>query len=160
MAEDFCWLMRRDLIEVVPSPDWPTGLQLSKYHPEIGAAVHRLMEFGYLEGGGRVAALDMWQWQFESDPEYDPALCFIARDAEGIVGVCQCWTSAYIKNLVVHPRFQGRGLGRALLLQAFKVFQQRREGYVDLKVLEDNHRARRLYESVGMRAVRREPVPD
>jgi len=40
------------------------------------------------------------------------------------------------------------------------VFQQRREGFVDLKVLEDNHRARRLYESVGMRAVRREPVPD
>jgi len=160
LAEDFCWLMRRDLTEVVPSPDWPAGLQLSEYHPEIGAAVHRLMEFGYLEGGGRVAALDMWQWQLETDPEYDPALCFIARDAEGIVGVCQCWTSAYIKNLVVHPRFQGRGLGRALLLHAFKVFQQRREGFVDLKVLEDNHRARRLYESVGMRAVRREPVPD
>lgn len=151
--------MRRDLSVVVPSPDWPAGLQLTEYRPELAAAVHRLMELGYLDGAGRVAALDMWQRQFETDPEYDPALCFIAQDAEGVVGVCQCWTSAYIKNLVVHPRFQGRGLGRALLLQAFKVFQQRREGFVDLKVLEDNLRARRLYESVGMRAVRREPVP-
>ena len=159
LNEEFCWLMRRDLSVVVPAPDWPTGLQLSEYRPELGAAVHRLMEFGYLDGGGRVAALDMWQRQFESDPEYDPVLCFIALDAEEVVGVCQCWTSVYIKNLVVHPRFQGRGLGRALLLQAFKVFQQRREGFVDLKVREDNLRARRLYESVGMRAVRREPVP-
>jgi ribosomal protein S18 acetylase RimI-like enzyme len=159
LNEEFCWLMRRDLSVVVPSPVWPAGLQLSEYRPELGAAVHRLMEFGYLDGGGRVAALDMWQRQFETDPEYDPALCLIALDAGEVVGVCQCWTSAYIKNLVVHPRFQGRGLGRALLLQAFKVFKQRREGFVDLKVREDNLRARRLYESVGMRAVRREPIP-
>ncbi|KAB0500433.1 GNAT family N-acetyltransferase [Pseudomonas vancouverensis] len=151
--------MRRDLTEVLPSIHWPAGLQFCEYRPELGAAVHRLMEIGYLEGGGRVATLDIWQRQFESDPEYDPELCFIVRDGEGVVGVCQCWTSAYIKNLVVHPRFQGRGLGRALMLRAFKVFQQRREGFVDLKVLEDNHRARRLYESLGMRAVRREPVP-
>ena len=74
--------------------------------------------------------------------------------------MAQCWTSAYIKNLVVHPRMQGRGLGRALLLNAFKVFQQRREGFVDLKVLEDNRRAQRLYESAGMYVVRRELVPD
>jgi len=45
-------------------------------------------------------------------------------------------------------------------LNAFKVFQQRREGFVDLKVLEDNLRAQRLYESAGMMVVRRELVPD
>ena len=39
-------------------------------------------------------------------------------------------------------------------------FQQRREGFVDLKVLEDNLRAQRLYESAGMYVVRRELVPD
>jgi ribosomal protein S18 acetylase RimI-like enzyme len=45
------------------------------------------------------------------------------------------------------------------MMHAFIVFQQRREGFVDLKVLEDNRRARRLYESIGMCEVRREPVP-
>jgi ribosomal protein S18 acetylase RimI-like enzyme len=117
------------------------------------------MELGHLQGGGRVPSLDAWQQRFETDPEYDPTLCFIALDALGIVGVCQCWTSAYIKSLVVHPRAQGRGLGRALLLNAFNVFQQRREGFVDLKVLEGNVRALRLYESAGMYVVRREEVP-
>lgn len=159
LAEAFCFLMRRNLAEVVPAVAWPEGIFLSEYRPELAEAVHHLMERGYLEGGGRVPALDVWQQRFETDPEYDPSLCFIALDAEGIVGVCQCWTSAYIKNLVVHPRAQGRGLGRALLLHAFEVFRQRREGFVDLKVLEDNVRAQRLYESAGMYVVRREPVP-
>jgi ribosomal protein S18 acetylase RimI-like enzyme len=159
LAEDFCLLMRRDLAEAVPAIDWPSGIELRQYHPELAEAVHQLMELGFREGGGRVPALDLWQQRFETDPEYDPSLCFIALDAEGVVGVCQCWTSAYIKNLVVHPRAQGLGLGRALLLNAFNVFQQRREGFVDLKVLEDNLRAQRLYESAGMRVVRRELVP-
>jgi ribosomal protein S18 acetylase RimI-like enzyme len=151
--------MRRNLAEGVPAITWPQGIVLSNYRPDLAEAVHRLMELGYQQGGGRVPALDVWQQRFETDPEYDPSLCFIALDAEGLVGVCQCWTSAYIKNLVVHPRAQGQGLGRALLLHAFKIFQQRREGFVDLKVLEDNLRARRLYENAGMRVIRREPVP-
>lgn len=152
--------MRRDLAEVVPAVQWPSGIEISVYRAELAPAVHHLMQLGYREGGGRVPMLDEWQQRFERDPEYDPTLCFIACDGEGVVGVAQCWTSAYIKNLVVHPRAQGRGLGRALLLNAFKVFQQRREGFVDLKVLEDNRRAQRLYESAGMYVVRRELVPN
>ncbi|WP_282413092.1 GNAT family N-acetyltransferase [Pseudomonas sp. PS01299] len=152
--------MRRDLRQGVPPIHWPEGIELSTYRPELAAAVHQLMQLGYREGGGRVPALEEWQQRFESDAEYDPELCFIARDNEGVIGVAQCWTSSYIKNLVVHQRAQGRGLGRALLLNAFKVFQQRREGFVDLKVLEDNLRAQRLYESAGMMVVRRELVPD
>lgn len=151
--------MRRNLAEVVPAITWPPGIQLIDYHTGLTEAVHRLMALGFAQGGGRVPALDLWQRQFETDPEYDPSLCFITVDAEGVAGVCQCWTSAYIKNLVVHPRAQRQGLGRALLLHAFNVFQRRREGFVDLKVLEDNGRAQRLYESVGMYVVRREVVP-
>ncbi len=160
MSETFCFLMRRDLSQDVPAIDWPNGIELTTYSVEQAAAVHELMQTGYREGGGRVPALDVWQQQYETDAEYDPALCFIASDADGVIGVAQCWTSSYIKNLVVHPRAQGRGLGRALLLHAFKIFQDRREGFVDLKVLEDNLRARQLYEKSGMYVVRRELVPD
>lgn len=160
MAEAFCFLLRRDLSEAVPDAQWPAGIEWSAYREELAPAVHQLMQLGQLEGGGRVPPLEEWQQRFVSDPEYDPSLCFVACDAGGVVGVAQCWTSAYIKNLVVHPRLQGLGLGRALLLHAFSVFQQRREGFVDLRVLEDNLRARRLYESVGMDLVRRELVAD
>ena len=160
MGEIYCFLLRRDLSADVPDVVWPQGVEISTYRPELAGAVHDLMQLGHREGGGRVPALEVWQQRFERDPEYDPALCFIAIDAEGVVGVAQCWTSSYIKSLVVHPRAQGLGLGRALLLNAFKVFQQRREGFVDLKVLEDNLRAQRLYEGAGMYRVRRELVPD
>lgn len=160
MSETFCFLMRRDLSQHVPAIEWPQGIELTTYSREQAAAVHELMQVGYRQGGGRVPALDVWRQQFENDPEYDPALCFIASNGEGVIGVAQCWTSSYIKNLVVHPRVQGRGLGKALLLHAFKVFQDRREGFVDLKVLEDNLRARHLYEKSGMYVVRRELVPD
>jgi ribosomal protein S18 acetylase RimI-like enzyme len=160
LAERYCFLLRRDLSDVVPDAQWPSGIERSIYRAELAPAVHQLMQLGYREGGGRVPPLEDWQRRFESDPEYDPTLCFIVRDGDGVIGVAQCWTSAYIKNLVVHPRAQRLGLGRALLLNAFKVFQQRREGFVDLKVLEDNLRAQRLYESAGMYVVRRELVPD
>ncbi|MGE8066502.1 GNAT family N-acetyltransferase [Pseudomonas sp. NPDC089569] len=151
--------MRRDLGEVVPAISWPPGIGLTPYHPDLAAAVHQLLELGYRDGSGQVPALAIWQQSFETDPEYDPALCFIALDDDGVVAVCQCWTSAYIKDLVVHPRARRQGLGRALLLHAFTVFRQRGEGFVDLKVLETNLQARRLYERVRMRPVRREPLP-
>ncbi|MDR9754050.1 N-acetyltransferase [Pseudomonas sp. SZMC_28357] len=158
MSETWCLLMRRDLGAPLPLATWPANVRVTTYGAQHAEAIHRLMALGEREGGGRVPALEVWRERFDSDPEYDPALCFIAQDEQGIVGVAQCWTSAYIKNLVVHPRAQGQGLGRALLLHAFKVFQLRREGFVDLKVLEDNQRARRLYQSAGMRVVRREEV--
>jgi len=108
------------------------------------------------QGGGRVGHLDEWRRQFVTDAEYDPTLCLVASNRDGILGVAQCWTSAFIKNLAVHPCAQGQGLGRALLLHSFQVFKQRGEPYVDLKVLESNLRARRLYESAGMGFVLRD----
>lgn len=68
------------------------------------------------------------------------------------------WTSAYLKDLVVHPRLQGRGLGGALLNQVFSAFQQRGEACVDLKVMEHNHPARQLYAKFGMQLIRREAL--
>ncbi|AUG04078.1 GNAT family N-acetyltransferase [Pseudomonas sp. 09C 129] len=159
MADDYCLLMRRDLTGQAIPANWPTAFSLGSYRPELAAAVHGLMHLGYQHGGGHVPELDSWRQRFESDAEYDPQLCLVAQDAEGVVGVIQCWTSAYIKDLVVHPRVRRQGLGRALLLQAFEVFRQRREAFVDLRVLEDNQRARGLYDSVGMRVIRREQVP-
>jgi ribosomal protein S18 acetylase RimI-like enzyme len=73
----------------------------------------------------------------------------------GVVAVAQCWTSAFIRNLVVHPRAQRRGLGIALLDRAFEAFADRREGHVDLKVMESNRTARHLYERAGMDYVQR-----
>ncbi|AOE66315.1 GNAT family acetyltransferase [Pseudomonas fluorescens] len=157
MAEYF-QLLRRDLTGSLPAPQWPAGTVLDHYRDDLAPAIHAVLRMTQAQGGGRVAQLETWRHQFITDAEFDPTLCLVASNGEGVLGVAQCWTSAFIKNLSVHPCAQGQGLGRALLLHAFQVFKQRGEPYVDLKVLERNLRARKLYESTGMVFVLRDVV--
>lgn len=159
MAEYF-QLLRRDLTTGLPAPQWPAGTQLDHYRDELAPAIHAVLRLTQDQGGGRVPNLDTWQHQFTTDAEFDPTLCLVASNDEGILAVAQCWTSAFIKHLAVHPCAQGQGLGRALLLHSFQVFKQRGEPYVDLKVRESNLRARQLYESAGMRFVLRDVIPE
>lgn len=159
MAEYF-QLLRRDLTPHLPAPQWPADIRLEHYRDELAPAIHAVLRMTQEQGGGRVASLEQWQHQFVTDAEFDPTLCLVASNGDGILGVAQCWTSAFIKNLSIHPGAQGQGLGRALLLHAFEVFKQRGEPYVDLKVRESNQRARQLYESAGMVFVLRDVVPE
>ncbi|CRM23003.1 MULTISPECIES: GNAT family N-acetyltransferase [Pseudomonas] len=159
MAEYF-QLLRRDLTASLPAPQWPANTRLDHYRDELAPAIHAVLRMTQEQGGGRVPSLAEWRRQFITDAEFDPTLCLVASNADGILGVAQCWTSAFIKNLSIHPCAQGQGLGRALLLHTFHVFKQRGEPYVDLKVLESNQRARQLYESAGMVFVLRDQVPE
>ncbi|MCM2364089.1 N-acetyltransferase [Pseudomonas sp. SR18] len=153
-------LLRRDLTAGLPAPQWPAGTVLDHYRADLAPAIHAVLSMTQEQGGGRVASLDEWRQQFVTDAEFDPSLCLVASNADGILGVAQCWTSAFIKNVSIHPCAQGQGLGRALLLHTFQVFKQRGEPYVDLKVLESNLRARHLYESAGMVFVLRDVVAE
>lgn len=149
------WLMRREL-RPAPAPDeWPSSPRVATMTAGNARQTHQLLMLGRQHGGGRVADFNTWLNAFDTDPEFDPQLVFVAEDAEGVIGVAQCWTSAFIRNLAVHPRAQGQGLGRHLLEHAFSAFYQRREHHVDLKVMESNLKARRLYERAGMQYVRR-----
>nr|WP_277931875.1 MULTISPECIES: GNAT family N-acetyltransferase [unclassified Pseudomonas] len=153
-------MLRRDLTASLPAPQWPADIRLDHYRDELAPAIHAVLRMTQDQGGGRVASLAQWQHRFITDAEFDPTLCLVASNSDGILGVAQCWTSAFIKNLSVHPGAQGQGLGRALLLHTFEVFKQRGEPYVDLKVRESNLRARQLYESAGMVFVLRDVVPE
>lgn len=157
---EYYQLLRRDLTGSLPAPQWPAGTRLEHYRDALAPAIHAVLRRTQEQGGGRVPTLETWQQQFVTDAEFDPSLCLVASNDDGILGVAQCWTSAFIKNLSVHPCAQGQGLGRALLLHAFQVFKQRGEPCVDLKVLESNLRARQLYESAGMVFVLRDRVTE
>ncbi|WP_133776226.1 GNAT family N-acetyltransferase [Pseudomonas graminis] len=147
--------MRRDLAPAFDDPDWPGAVRHVALTAQNASAVHQLLVLGREHGGGRVADYATWLHAFETDPEFDQALCFVLEDAQGVVAVAQCWTSAFIRNLVVHPRAHRQGVGLALLSQAFAAFRQRGEGHVDLKVMESNQGARRLYERAGMQYIQR-----
>jgi ribosomal protein S18 acetylase RimI-like enzyme len=144
--------LRRDLTDTVSDPIWPAGFSARTFTAEDAPGVHRLMQIAYAKGGGSVGAFDAWWPGVRDDGEFDAGLCFLAIDGAGaIVGAAQCWTSAYVKDLVVHPDARRRGLAEALLLTAFQAFRRRGATHVDLKVELDNPTgAVRLYRRLGM----------
>ncbi|MGV8916272.1 MAG: GNAT family N-acetyltransferase [Pseudomonas sp.] len=143
--------MRRDLRQPCPPPLWPCTTQLIEFNLELAPSVHQLLRLGC----GEVSDVDTWACAFTRDAEFDPRLCFVVADDQGLIGVAQCWTSAFVRDLVIHPRARRQGLARALLHHAFAVLRQRGEACLDLKVLETNAPARRLYETSGMGYVQR-----
>ena len=152
--------LRQDLSAEARLPSWPTGIRpktLNLDHDAMEA--HAVLVAAYVKGGGSVEPFNVWWPKLSSDPEFDPALFFIAVDTQRrIVGVAQCWTSAFIKDLAVASKRRRRGIGEALLLHAFECFRHRGAQYVDLKVQVDNpSRADRLYHRVGMRPVAEMP---
>lgn len=157
MSND-CLLLRKDVRGFLPAVQWPQGVTLKPLGDALLQPVHALLSQGYAEGQGSVEPLAQWQHALEHDAEYDPQLCFIALRDERVVGVAQAWTSAYLKDLVVCHDQQGQGIGSALLSHVFTVFKQRGEAWVDLKVVEHNLRARRLYEQHGMTLIQRLPL--
>ena len=147
--------LRRDLTEAVAQPTCPAGYRMRTFAADDALAVHRLLEVGYAQGGGHVGAFDAWWPSVRDDDEFAAELCFLALDERhDIVGIAQCWTSAFIKDVVVHPRARRRGIATALLSKVFWEFRRRGATHVDLKVQLDNPTgAVRLYRKLGMRDV-------
>jgi ribosomal protein S18 acetylase RimI-like enzyme len=161
MAERLVLRMRCFLAESIPDPVWPAGTRLVPFESDRHAAgIHALLVEAYARGGGYVEPFVIWWPSLQGDSEYDPALCFIAADAQGeILGVAQCWTSGFIKDLAVAPSMRRQGLGSALLCHALRDFAKRGAAYVDLKVHADNPTgAVRLYRSLGFDEIESYPI--
>lgn len=143
-------LLRRDLSVPVPAPVWPDGASLAAFAVADVKAIHALLQRAYADGFGSVAPdwLDWWE-ALRADSEFEPALCFVAKADGEVIGFCLCWTSSFVKDLVVAPEWQGRGLGAALLATAMVALRTRGAGEVRLKVVTANSGAQRLYERLG-----------
>ena len=108
---------RKDLDTALLAPRWPSGVDCRVFAAADAPAVHDLLCRAYTQGRG-VADFADWWGKLSGDEEFDPELFLLAVDDQGtIVGVAQCWTSAYLKDLAVHPDHQGRGIGASLLRQ-------------------------------------------
>jgi len=60
-----------------------------------------------------------------------------------------------ISNVAVHPNWQGRGIGRALLQAAVDLAKRHDGAWIALQVREDNRAAHALYKSLGFQNVER-----
>jgi ribosomal protein S18 acetylase RimI-like enzyme len=140
---------------VLAEPRWPSGVSAQSFALSDGKRLHALLVDGYRRGGGSVQLFEGWLPEMTSDPEFDPALWVLA-DADGVLaGAILCWTSGFVKDLVVAEPWRGRGLGEALVRRALQLFADRGIGTVELKVHADNASAIELYERVGLRVVER-----
>lgn len=147
--------MRRDLDRPIFAVPWPAGTTPAVLTFDLSLQAHHLLSQNPMPSEGPLASYTAWLNAFERDPEFDRSRCFLAINRERVVGVITCWTSAFIKDLVVHPDYRNRGIGAALLTHLFVHLIQSGEAVADLKVMENNRVARRLYEKSDMSYVAR-----
>ena len=148
------WLMGIDLPDAIPEPEWPEGVSVRTYGGEDAEAreIKDLLDLAYAEEfHHQPATFEHWSRFMFEDPMFDANVWFLAVAEGKIVGAALNWDEGYIKDLVVHPEWRGRGLGKALVHQTFREFKQRGLPRVTLKTDSNNPTdAWRLYERVGM----------
>lgn len=59
--------------------------------------------------------------------------------------------NAHLSRMTVHPNYQGKGIGAALLANAFENYRSQKITTVTLNTQSDNSASRRLYERFGFR---------
>jgi ribosomal protein S18 acetylase RimI-like enzyme len=145
--------MTKSLHESSNLATWPANGALHILAAADAAEVHELLVISYARGGGTVPPFETWWTSLIDDAEFDANLCFLVRNDTGdLIAFAHCWTTAFIKDLVVHPNYRRQGFGHALLLHIFSVFKASGGTSVSLKVQSDNVAAIQLYGQAGMTA--------
>jgi mycothiol synthase len=151
--------MAIELDDDPPELDWPAGVRVEPFREQDALAFHEAIE-------------DAWQDHWEHSPRsfelfrerliegsrYDPELWTVVRAGDEIAGGTICEADYYgmgwVRSLFVRRPWRRRGLGMALLQNAFRLFHERGERQVGLGVdAESPTGATRLYERAGMHVV-------
>jgi mycothiol synthase len=150
------FVMRIDVGSAPPSPEWPPDLRGETFREEDARAVHATFQEAFANEWGSVPLdFDEWRRLRIEVEEFDPGLWFVARDGDEVVGAARCeyfLGGGWVSSLGVRANWRRRGLGLALLREAFGEFHRRGERIVRLGVDTQNRTgATRLYERAGMR---------
>jgi len=160
--------MRIDMNGMPPLPVWPDGITARTFVPgqDDRATVECDRDafrdhWGFIE---RPFEDDMKMFQhFMYGLDSDPSLCFLAMDGDRIAGMALCRPKiddepdmGWVDDLGVRREYRRKGLGLALLRQAFGEFYRRGKRKVGLGVDAYNLTgALRLYERAGMHMYRK-----
>jgi len=134
-------------------PTLPDGFAIDTFRDEDAPAFHAAAGESFAEEWGfHSLPFDEW-WALRKDE--DKSLWFVIRDGGEIAACERCEAGhggGFVGMLGVRKPWRRRGLGRALLLHAFREFRARGFDRASLGVDSENPTgATRLYESVGMR---------
>jgi mycothiol synthase len=136
-----------------PEPVLPDGLAIDTFRDDDARAFHAAAGEAFAEEWGfHSLPFDEW-WAMRKDE--DKSLWFVIRGGGEIAACERCEPmhgGGYVGMLGVRKPWRRRGLGKALLLHAFREFRRRGYERASLGVDSENPTgATRLYESVGMR---------
>lgn len=138
----------------LPAPEWPDGVTVSELGDDA-AEVHRLIyeHAGWADVPGHTTRdVDEWRSLFVTGE--DPAQQVLARQDGRLVGVAlgKIFSdgTGWVAQLAVRRDQQGRGLGTALLAEAFARRVAAGATQLGLGVSATNAGALRLYERMGL----------
>jgi mycothiol synthase len=151
--------MSIDLEDDPPEPSWPEGVLLRTFEKGDASTFYEAGNEAFADTWEPIVPpFDEWAHWLVDTPAFDPELWFLADSDTGVAGFAICKVHpgdaelGWIQILGVRKPWRGQGVGRALLLTAFRVFRARGLTRASLGVDAENPTgATRLYESVGMR---------
>jgi len=152
--------LRIELEEKPAPPRWPDGLSGDTFDPDRDArAFHAAQQEAFADHWEHTRrTFAAWSsFHLESDA-FDPSLWCVARDAGQVAGgaICQAdrYGGGWVGVLFTRRQWRGRGVGAALLQDAFGRFWDRGERNVGLTAdAQSETGAFRLYERAGMHPV-------
>ena len=155
--------MEIDLDEEPAQPVWPEGISVRVFRPGEERAVYDTdMEAFQDHWDFFRIPFDRWRDYHLGRSDFDPSLWFLAMEGDEIAGTALCSSEARpgigrVGILAVRRPWRRRGLGRALLLHAFRELRNHGRAKADLNVDGENLTgAVRLYERAGMHVAHRD----
>jgi ribosomal protein S18 acetylase RimI-like enzyme len=157
------YTMERSLEGTPERPTWPTGIETRPFDVRDAAVVHAAENEAFADHWDYApSSFKTWRaWNL--GPEADLSLIRIAWAGEEVAGLCitrarrgEDDSVGWVGVLGVRRPWRRRGLGEALLRDAFVLLAERGKRAVGLGVDADNTTgAVALYERVGMHLARR-----
>jgi ribosomal protein S18 acetylase RimI-like enzyme len=143
--------MERDLSETIPEPELPQGFVIRPIkgteEAEAVASTHRAA-FGteHMTTESRLVIMNT--------SEYDPSLDLLVIAPDGMIAAyCSCSINDQTKigftdPIAVHPKYQRKGLARALLLKGMQLLKECGMAYAHLGTSRNNIAMQKTAESV------------
>ena len=155
------WKMGIELDDETPAPAWPQGIRLETLRPGREREVFEATEEAFRDHWDHTPHdYEEWRSFMVERRGFDPSLWLLARDGGELAGFSLCNLDAqegWVGVLGVRRPWRRRGLGRALLLESFRVLRERGMPRAVLGVDAANPTgATALYEGAGMRVLRQE----
>jgi len=150
--------MQIEIGAMLPEPSWPEGVSCRTIlSGQDDRAIHSLIQTAFEKPGRTGQNFEDWK-AFMMRPEtFQSDLWFLAFAGPELVGACLCFEypeQGWVRQLGVSEPWRRKGLGSALLLHAFGVFERRGFHKVGLTVASTNRDAYSFYQVVGMEPLR------